>query len=73
MAEPVNVDRQTVNVSEFSKISGLGLTAAWGAVRRGDVFSVRVGRRVLIPRTAVDQFLAGNVPNTPANTGANAA
>ncbi len=69
MAESVDVDREAYSVRETSKKLGLGLTPTWNAVRRGDIASVRIGRRVLVPRAAIERLLAGNVPKPPAHTG----
>lgn len=39
----------TISVPEAADLLGIGRSAAYDAVRRGDVPSVRVGRRVLVP------------------------
>jgi excisionase family DNA binding protein len=37
--------------------------AVWyAAIRRGEIPSVRLGRRILVPRQPLDQLLAGEVP-----------
>lgn len=38
-----------MTVEEAGHLLGLGRGAAYAAVRRGDIPSVRVGRRVLVP------------------------
>ena len=49
--------RQTVTVEEAAAILGLGRSAAYEAVRRGEIPSLRVGRRLLVPVPALDALL----------------
>ena len=70
MAKLVNVERAMLNMSETAKVLGLGLTSTRNAVRRGDIPSVRIARRILIPKAAIDQMLAAKAPNAPASPGA---
>ena len=44
--------------SEVAQLLGLGKTATWEALWRGEIPYVRVGRRVLVPRRALEEFLA---------------
>ncbi len=37
----------------------LGRSATYDAIRRGDVPSVRIGRRILVPRAALERLLTG--------------
>ena len=39
-----------LTVEEFARVARLGRTAAYDAVRRGDIPSVRIGRSLRIPR-----------------------
>ncbi len=48
-------ERAVFTVREAADLLGLGIISAYSAVRRGDVPSVRVGRRIVIPKEA---FLA---------------
>ncbi len=50
--------RLTVSVAEAAAILGIGKSAAYEAVHSGDIPSIRVGRRWLVPRAALDQMLA---------------
>ncbi len=46
-------------VEELAETLRIAVSSAYGLVRRGDVRSVRVGRRAIrIPAEAVDQFLS---------------
>ena len=39
---------------------GIGRQLAYDAVRRGEIPSIRIGRRVLIPREGFERMLAGS-------------
>ncbi len=43
----------TLSVAEAARLLGIGRNSAYEAVRRGEIPSIRIGRRVLIPRTAL--------------------
>ena len=55
-------DRLTFTVREAATKAGLGLNSMHEALRRNEFPSIRVGRRVLIPREAFERILAGDVP-----------
>jgi excisionase family DNA binding protein len=57
--------RMTLTVTEAAELLGIGRSAAYEAARRGEIPTIRVGRRILIPRAALDRFLEG-----PATVGA---
>lgn len=46
------------NVHEVAEILGICRTAAFAAIARGEIFAVRIGRRLLVPKSAIDQLLA---------------
>jgi excisionase family DNA binding protein len=50
-------DRLTLTVEEAAVALGISRASAYEAVRRGDVPSIRIGRRILVPRRALDQML----------------
>ncbi len=47
-----------VSVPEAARLLGVGKTLAWEMVRNGDLPKVNLGKRVLIPRAAIER-LAG--------------
>lgn len=51
-------DPLLLGVREAARRLGLGRDAAYSLVREGRLRSVRVGRRVLIPRVELEAFLA---------------
>ena len=49
--------RSTYTVEECSQLLGLSRSATFEGVHRGDIPHVRVGRRILIPKIAIDRML----------------
>jgi excisionase family DNA binding protein len=50
-----------LTVSETARVLRIGRNQAYDAVRRGDIPSIRVGRRILVPRHALEQLLNRSV------------
>jgi len=48
------LDTLTMSVEEAGKLLGIGRPSAYGAVRRGELPSLKIGRRILVPRSARD-------------------
>lgn len=49
--------RQTYTVSEVAEILGIGRNTAYDCCRNGEIPTVRIGGRILIPRAAIDDLL----------------
>lgn len=49
-------------VAEAAALARVGRNAMYQAVARGEIFSVRIGRSVRIPRIALERFLGLDVP-----------
>lgn len=45
--------RQTVTVDELAAVLGLGRKLVYQAIQRGEIPVIRIGRRILVPRTYV--------------------
>ncbi len=45
-----------VAVPDAARLLGIGTTLAWDLVRAGGIPSVKLGRRVLVPRTALEHL-----------------
>lgn len=54
-ADPVR--RATLTVPEAAQLLGVGRNTLWALVRRGDIPSVRIGARRVIPRDALDEWV----------------
>lgn len=50
-------ERKTYTVEEAAERLGISRNSAYEAVRRGEIPSLRIGRRVLIPRAALERML----------------
>jgi excisionase family DNA binding protein len=55
---PTRADqRLTISVEEAGRLLGISRGLAYELVNRGDIPSVRLGRRILVPRRALDRLL----------------
>jgi len=59
------LSKTTLTIEEMSLTLGIGRNSAYEAVKRGDIPSIRIGRRILIPTKALDNLLASNVGKSP--------
>ena len=57
--------RLTLTVEEAAAALGISRAGAYDAVRRGEIPSIRIGRRVLVPRAALERLLDGADALTP--------
>jgi excisionase family DNA binding protein len=53
----VTSEALTVSVPEAARLIGIGTTTAWELVHTGRLRTVRLGRRVLVPRSAIRELL----------------
>jgi excisionase family DNA binding protein len=58
MAEMATADRLTYTITEAAQLLGIGRSLAYQAARRGEIKTIRIGDRLLIPRAAIDRLLA---------------
>ncbi len=58
MATQRTIDRQTLTVEEAATLLGIGRNSAYQAIARGELPALRLGRRLLVPRAALDRHLA---------------
>ena len=49
----------TMRLEELMPILGIGRNTAYNLVRSGQIFSIRIGRQLRIPRAALIAFLRG--------------
>jgi excisionase family DNA binding protein len=57
-----------LTVDEVAQILRIGRISAYHAIERGEIPSVRVGRRILVPRFAFEQMLnPGSTPKPAAD------
>jgi len=60
--EPLNVD-----VKECARILGLGITNTKALIRSGEILSIRHGRRVLVPLSAIAEYEAKRIADARAD------
>mgnify|MGYP001006658685 CR=1 FL=1 len=49
--------RETMTVTQASEVLGISRCTAYEAVRSGQIPSIRFGKRILVPRHAIDVML----------------
>ncbi len=55
----------TMTVSEAARVLGISRSSAYECVRRGELRAVRLGRRLVVPRSAVTELLQGPQVEVP--------
>lgn len=63
-----HIERQTLTVEEAARVLGIGRNSAYEAVRRGEIPTIRIGRRFIVPRMALERML-GEAESSEASTG----
>ncbi|MHA7153970.1 helix-turn-helix domain-containing protein [Arthrobacter sp. TMN-50] len=53
------LSRPTATVGEAGQVLGLGRQAAYAAVRTGQIRSLRIGRKIIVPTKALVNMLEG--------------
>ncbi|GMQ90467.1 MAG: hypothetical protein BMS9Abin10_0849 [Gammaproteobacteria bacterium] len=63
-----NIDRQaeTLSVPEAGEILGISRNGAYDAARRGELPVIKIGRKLLVPRIALERMLQDARPTTTA-------
>jgi excisionase family DNA binding protein len=51
--------RRTVSVDEAGQILGISRGAAYALAKKGALPTIRLGKRVLVPKAALERMLAG--------------
>ncbi len=52
------LSKTTLTIEEMSLTLGIGRNSAYEAVKRGDIPSIRIGRRILVPTKALERKLS---------------
>ena len=53
-----STERLVLTIAEAGKLLSLSRGSAYEAARRGDIPTIRIGRRLLVPRAALERMLA---------------
>jgi excisionase family DNA binding protein len=56
--------RLTITVDEVAEALDMSRTSAYDAVRRGEIRSLRLGRRILVPTAPLLEMLGAGSPGT---------
>lgn len=62
-------ERVTLTVLECAALLGIGERVVWELVGRGDLFSVKVKGRRLVPRSALDAYISALITGTGTGKG----
>ena len=54
-----NQDRATYTLDKAATILGISRAGAYQAARRGEIPTIRFGKRILVPRKALERLLEG--------------
>jgi len=58
MADETREARIVITVPEAARALDIGRNSAYAAVRRGDLPAIRMGRRLLVSKAALEQLVA---------------
>jgi excisionase family DNA binding protein len=64
----VVMDRWTVTVEEAAQMLGISRSSAYECVRRGELRALRLGRRLVVPRVALEELLGARPAVLPTST-----
>ena len=53
----LTAEKQVLTVEEAGRVLGLGRSASYEAVRRGDIPSISIGHRLVVPIKALERLL----------------
>ncbi len=53
------MDRITLTIPEAAKALGIGINSAYEAAKRGEIPTLKIGRRVVVPARALQALLDG--------------
>ena len=53
-------ERGTYTVKEAGRKLGLGRNSTYEGIRKGEIPSIRIGNRILVPKAALDRMLSGD-------------
>ena len=51
-------DKLTLSVAETAKLLGIGRNLCYDRVKTGEIPSLKIGRRLLVPKAALEKLLA---------------
>ena len=61
MSLEADAGRQTLTIAEAAKALGIGRNQAYEAAHRGEIPTIKIGKRLLVPKLAFEKLLSGDV------------
>jgi excisionase family DNA binding protein len=58
----MSTERQTLKIEEAAKILGIARNTAYDAVKTGQLPTIKIGKRLLVPKVALDRLLENAAP-----------
>ena len=58
VASEMGINQHVLTVAEAGRILRLGRNSMYSAIARNEIPAIRVGRRLLVPRAALDRMLS---------------
>ncbi len=55
----MSIECQTVSVEDAGKILGIGRNTAYDAAKSGQLPTIRIGRKIRVPKVALERLLCG--------------
>jgi excisionase family DNA binding protein len=55
------IERKTLTVEEAARALGISRNGAYNAARRGDLPAIRIGKRFVVPKSAIEKLLGEKV------------
>ena len=52
------MERKTLNLEEAAKALGISRSSAYEAARKGEIPTIRIGKRLLVPLAALERLLS---------------
>lgn len=56
----MDTEKLTLTVDEAARCLGIGRNSAYEAIARGEIPAVKIGKRLLIPKVALEKMLSGD-------------
>jgi excisionase family DNA binding protein len=57
MNDKTKIERKTYDIETAGRMLGLGKNASYNAAHRGEIPTIRIGGRILVPKAAFEKML----------------
>ena len=55
----MSAERKTMTIEAAAQVLGISRNSAYGAAKRGEIPTIKIGRLLLVPTAALDRMVAG--------------